>query len=321
MFDKFFWLKPIYEKVNYKNLSHGLIINGPYGIGKRELANEVIKNLLINKIDHEKNLQLINSGNHPDLFNLDKEVIKLHHITYRKNKWDEEKGTKNVNDFINLTPSIAKNKVVLINNAETMNNESQNALLKTLEEPSLNSYILLITNRHHSLEKTIYSRCQIINIPNLSVSQKNKWLTENGLSEINAFNFPSYYSPLKILNELDNGTQNNFKDFVFTVKQFLLNDISQSEAIRIIKNLDIGLIQILNFTVEFLKIILKSKVSNERLSGNYEFLNNMSFSSLKLSNVLNDINVLRQKFFKVSSLNDLHILNQNLISIKGSINN
>jgi len=100
-----------------------------------------------------------------------------------------------------------------------------------------------------------------------------------------------------------------------------LNDISQSEAIRIIKNLDIGLIQILNFTVEFLKIILKSKVSNERLSGNYEFLNNMSFSSLKLSNVLNDINVLRQKFFKVSSLNDLHILNQNLISIKGSINN
>ena len=42
-----------------------------------------------------------------------------------------------------MTPSISSNKVVLINNAHTMNEVSQNALLKSLEEPAVNSLLFL----------------------------------------------------------------------------------------------------------------------------------------------------------------------------------
>ena len=101
-------------------------------------------------------------------FTLDKDKILLHHITYREDKWDDEKGQRNVNDFLSVTPSIAVNKVVLILNAQTMNNSSQNALLKSLEEPAPNSYIIITTDRPKSLLQTIYSRCQIINIPHVT---------------------------------------------------------------------------------------------------------------------------------------------------------
>ena len=156
------WLNHIYNGINFNNLPHGIIISGPSGIGKKILANKISKDLLINKNNKSDDIDL---SNHPDFFTLDKDKILLHHITYREDKWDDEKGQRNVNDFLSVTPSIAVNKVVLILNAQTMNNSSQNALLKSLEEPAPNSYIIIITDRPKSLLETIYSRCQIINIP------------------------------------------------------------------------------------------------------------------------------------------------------------
>ena len=146
---------------------------------------------------------LFSSNNHPDFFLLDKEKILLHNITYRKNKWDDEKGQRNVNSFLSITPSIAVNKVVLMLNAQTMNDESQNALLKSLEEPSPNTYIIMTTSRPKSLLQTIYSRCQLINIATPSTNDINSWLTTNGISDINATDFPSFSTPLTILKSIE----------------------------------------------------------------------------------------------------------------------
>ena len=54
-----------------------------------------------------------------------------------------------------------------------MNAECQNALLKSLEEPAKNTFIIIVTDRNKSLLDTIYSRCQIINVPNLNESTIN----------------------------------------------------------------------------------------------------------------------------------------------------
>ena len=156
------WLNDIYNGINFKNLPHGIIISGPSGIGKKILANKISKDLLINKNNKSDDIDLLN---HPDLFSLDKDKILLHHITYREDKWDDEKGQRNVNDFLSVTPSIAVNKVVLILNAQTMNNSSQNALLKSLEEPAPNSYIIITTDRPKSLLETIYSSCLLYTSP------------------------------------------------------------------------------------------------------------------------------------------------------------
>ena len=156
------WLDKIIESINFEKLPHGIIINGPIGIGKEFLSREIASRLLLNKTTKILDKELFNSNNHPDFFMLDKEKILLKHITLREKEWDDELGQRNVNDFLSVTPSIAINKVALILNGQTMKKESQNALLKSLEEPAPNTFIIITTNRPRSLYKTIYSRCQVI---------------------------------------------------------------------------------------------------------------------------------------------------------------
>ena len=74
---------------------------------------------------------------------MDKDKILINHITLREDKWDDELGHRNVNDFLSVTPSVAINKVALILNGQTMNKQSQNALLKSLEEPAPNTFIII----------------------------------------------------------------------------------------------------------------------------------------------------------------------------------
>ena len=72
------------------------------------------------------------------------------------------------NRFLQTTAHIGKFKTVLIENAQTMTQAAANALLKTLEEPTANSIIILVTNDIEMLLPTIVSRCRVLNIrPNV----------------------------------------------------------------------------------------------------------------------------------------------------------
>ena len=310
------WLNDIYNGINFKNLPHGIIISGPSGIGKKILANKISKDLLINKNNKSDDIDLLN---HPDFFTLDKDKILLHHITYREDKWDDEKGQRNVNDFLSVTPSIAVNKVVLILNAQTMNNSSQNALLKSLEEPAPNSYIIITTDRPKSLLETIYSRCQIINIPNVSQKVTNEWLIENGISDINSNDFPSFSTPLSILNDIQNNDHHNFRDFINIISEYLDNKLDLNLTIKNISSLEIDLIMKANYLIEFLKILLKSNLLSEDLSGIYKKYNSLKYNNLKISNLINELNNFRYDFFKVPQINETHVLNYFLSEIKNSI--
>ena len=310
------WLNDIYNGINFKNLPHGIIISGPSGIGKKILANKISKDLLINKNNKTDDIDLLN---HPDFFSLDKDKILLHHITYREDKWDDEKGQRNVNDFLSVTPSIAVNKVVLILNAQTMNNSSQNALLKSLEEPAPNSYIIITTDRPKSLLETIYSRCQIINIPNVTQKITNEWLIENGISDINSNDFPSFSTPLSILNDIQNDDHHNFRDFINIISEYLDNKLDLNLTIKNISSLEIDLIMKANYLIEFLKILLKSNLLFEDLSGIYKKYNSLKYNNLKISNLINELNNFRYDFFKVPQINETHVLNYFLSEIKNSI--
>ncbi len=313
------WLEDIFNNINLKNLPHGVIITGPEGLGKKLLAKEIATKLLLNKNSNEANIDLIDSENHPDLFLINKEKILLRHITFRKNKWDDEKGYRNVNDFLSITPSIAQNKVAVILNAQTMNDESQNALLKSLEEPAPNTFIILTTNRPKSLLQTIYSRCQVINIPQLSTNKLNEWLIAKGISDMNSTNFPSFSTPLSIYKDIENNKHMNFNNFIKIISDFIENKSDINKSIKEISILDISLIMKINYLIEFLKIILKSKLLSEDLSGVYMKYNSSRFNNLKISNLLNDLNNLRYDYFKVPQINETHILNYFLSELKNSI--
>ena len=313
------WLDNIYKSINLENLPHGIIINGPKGIGKEIFAKELASELLLNKNTLLQDCDLLDANNHPDYFILQKDKILLHHITFRKTKWDEEKGQRNINDFLGITPSIAINKVALILNAQTMNNECQNALLKNLEEPAPNTYIIMVTDRSNVLLETIYSRCQIFNIPNLSSKEMNAWLSKRGVPEINFNDFPSFYTPLKIIEDIENDRHLIFKKFISVISDYLNNKSDIGSLIKDLSSMDINLITKTNYLIEFLKILLRSKLLLEEMSGIYKIFNSSNFNNLKISNLINELNNLRDDFYRVPQVNENHVLNYFLSEIKNSI--
>ena len=321
--EKYNWLFEIYQKINFDKLPHGIIINGSNGIGKKLLANEIAAKLLINKSTNSLDRELIESNSHPDLFIVDKDKIILRHITYRKSQkkedWDEELGERNVNNFLSMSSSISRNKVVILFNAETMNPQSQAAILKTLEEPSPNSYIIFTTNRPKSLFKTIYSRCQVINIPNLTESSLNDWLSKNGISDLNSNHFPSFITPLNILEDIQNDQYLIFKNFVFIISDYIENKLDTNLAIKNISNLEINFVTKTNYLIEFLKILLKSNLLSEELSGLYKKFNSSKFNNLKISNLIKELNDVRYNYFSVPQINETHVLNYFFSELKNSI--
>ena len=322
--EKYDWLNDIYNQINFNNLPHGIIINGPSGIGKKILAREISQKIIANFNEglDPQNQSLFNSNHHPDFYLLDREKIYLKDIIKQKQEskyWDDEKGYKDVVSFLTLTPSISKNKVVCIMNADSMNEESQNALLKSLEEPASYSYIIMTTSRPMSLKQTIYSRCQVFNIPHISAYKIDEWLIKHGITDYSSTDFPSYAMPLNIVDDIQSDKHNSYKEFISIINQFLNSKIDQGQAIKYINDLDMNFISKINYLVEFLKILLKSKLTNESLSGTYESFNSKKFSNLKISNIIVELNDLRHDFYNVSSINETHVLNYFCSELKQSI--
>ena len=99
-------------------------------------------------------LQTEISPNNPDLF-----------IINQDTGWTIEL-TRQIKHFLSQKPFNHSHKVVIISQAENLNVESQNALLKILEEPGEGNYIILSTTKPAKLLPTISSRCQIIKLKN-----------------------------------------------------------------------------------------------------------------------------------------------------------
>lgn len=75
-------------------------------------------------------------------------------------------------------PYEAKARFFIIEDADKMNDESSNALLKTLEEPPPTSYIFLITSRPDSLLATIRSRCQTLRFAPIPIVDVERFLID-----------------------------------------------------------------------------------------------------------------------------------------------
>ncbi|MDD2483180.1 MAG: AAA family ATPase [Candidatus Shapirobacteria bacterium] len=77
---------------------------------------------------------------------------------------------RKINNFLSQKPFSHQSKIVVILEIQNLNSESQNALLKNLEEPGSNNYLILSTNKIKSILPTILSRCQVVKI-----SEKSKF--------------------------------------------------------------------------------------------------------------------------------------------------
>jgi len=76
------------------------------------------------------------------------------------------------------TPGLGRCKVLLIAPAERMNAAAANALLKTLEEPPANTYLVLVSGAESRLPATVRSRCQVLRFPVPAAGDCLPWLAE-----------------------------------------------------------------------------------------------------------------------------------------------
>ena len=153
--------KYLTNSINKDKVSHAYLFEGMNGVGKNTLAKEFAKTLI--KVD-----KLENS---PDYIGIEPEGSSIKIAQIRKLQTDV------------LVKPHSDYKIYIINKAEKMTVESQNALLKTLEEPPAYVIIILITSNKNSLLDTIKSRCEIIKFLPVSFIQTKKYLEDMGIEE------------------------------------------------------------------------------------------------------------------------------------------
>lgn len=132
-----------------KSVPNTLLFAGPDGVGKSQFAQDLALELMYstNKAKKEK-------SQYPDL-----------HIYYPEGKMQMHAiGTiRNLIHEVHIAPFEAEAKVFIIHEAERMLPTSANALLKILEEPNLDSYLVLLSSKCDEFLPTITSRCSRLN--------------------------------------------------------------------------------------------------------------------------------------------------------------
>lgn len=181
------WLEPTWQELLKRQktgLPHALLITGLQGIGKNALSQHIAQWLLC-KTARTQNLStacgqchscnLWKAGSHPDYLQV---------VAEEGSRQIRVESIRKVNEFMVQTPQISHCQVVNIHPIEIMNTNAANALLKTLEEPAGESYLLLETERFGSVLPTIRSRCQRISLAPPSLQQALNWLQQQGIAEV-----------------------------------------------------------------------------------------------------------------------------------------
>jgi DNA polymerase-3 subunit delta' len=159
------------------NPSHAYLFHGPSGAGKRAVAQAFATALLAEGAsDPDGVASRVAHRSHPDLM------------------WVSPSGAHellvdDVRPVVHAaarTPFEATRRVFVIERADTMNDESANRMLKTLEEPPAFVHLLLLTDRPTEVLETIASRCQHVRFDPLPAGEIAQRLQDGGVAEATA---------------------------------------------------------------------------------------------------------------------------------------
>ena len=195
-------------------VSHAYIFYGKSGVGKDAAAIEVAKYLNCENPDIEKGscdvcknckdvqslksmllkfITALPSGKDDDDISVleslekadyeaylseieEKSENPYHKLRLEKANFIRISSIREIKDLIYLTGAENRTKVFLISDADNMNPQSANALLKILEEPPKNSLLILTTSKLNSLLPTIIGRCQKIHFDSISKENLSEYI-------------------------------------------------------------------------------------------------------------------------------------------------
>ena len=153
--------KYLSNSIKSNMISHAYMFEGPSGVGKNTMARELAATLL----------EMENLFNSPDYIEITPDGNSIRIAQIRKLQSDI------------LVKPYKSYKIYVIDEAQKMTVEAQNALLKTLEEPPKYAIIILITNNKESLLDTIKSRCEIIKFTPIPLVEVADYLTQTGVDK------------------------------------------------------------------------------------------------------------------------------------------
>lgn len=190
----FSWQQAVWQQLKNLHLNnrlpHALLFTGVVGIGKRQLAEAFAGWVLCQHsleydfaCGHCQFCQLMKAQSHPDLCLIQPEqesrAIKIDQV-------------RELNEFIQKSSHQGGYRVVVIQPATAMNTYAANALLKTLEEPTANTLIILISDQQTVLPITIVSRCQQFRCVAPSRQEALAWLCSESDQDEN------FWSPILV---------------------------------------------------------------------------------------------------------------------------
>ncbi|UCG78451.1 MAG: DNA polymerase III subunit delta' [Nitrospirota bacterium] len=152
--------------MNTGRLATAYLFSGEKGIGKFKAAVEMAKALNCESVEEEdgcghcSSCRKVDAMQHPDITVVSPEgrLISVEQV-------------RSIEEFLSFTPYEGRKKVVIVDDADSMNRQAENAFLKTLEEPPADSIIILVSSRSESLADTVRSRCLRVRFNTLSENE------------------------------------------------------------------------------------------------------------------------------------------------------
>ena len=163
------------SSIEQDRVGHAYIICGEDESGRSSLAFSFAKTLQCETGEADPcntcpSCKKADSGNHPDIIMVQHEKPNLISV-------DEVRDQ--VVNTMDIRPYSGKYKVYIINDAQMMNPQAQNALLKTIEEPPAYGVVILITNSLEKLLPTIISRCITLSTKPVKERDVEEYLKEH----------------------------------------------------------------------------------------------------------------------------------------------
>ncbi len=167
------------DNYSQQRLPHALMLVGREGDGLSLLGDYLRRGLLCKAVGIQpcgqcKSCLLVRAGAHPDSRVLEPEGKSL------TIKVDQIRG---IADFMHETPQQGGNKVIRLTHSEKMNTAAANAVLKMLEEPTLNTYLILESTSLSRMLPTVRSRCRLHKLEQPGPAEARQWLTDKGIDQ------------------------------------------------------------------------------------------------------------------------------------------
>lgn len=164
----------VLSQIKGDRLPHAIIIEGEKGLGKHTLSAFLSRAALCSQNDKPcgscQSCHLAAVGSHPDIITVAPEDKKKNIAVAQIRQLRQSAYVK---------PHLGSRRVFIIDKAETMNEQSQNALLKVLEEPPQGVFFILIAESAAALLETILSRCVVLKLSTPKRCDSAAWISEN----------------------------------------------------------------------------------------------------------------------------------------------